>query len=38
MCVVEELANNLAKDPIEFANKLGDDDVIYETANVLVAT
>ena len=38
MRVVEELANNLAKDEIELANKLGNDDIIYETAKVLVAT
>jgi hypothetical protein len=28
----------LAKNAIELANKLGDDDIIYETAKVLVAT
>ena len=38
MRVVEELADNLAKDAIELANKLGNDDVIYDTAKVLVAT
>ena len=38
MRVVEELADNLAKDAIELANKLGNDDVIYEAAKVLVAT
>ena len=38
MRVVEELADNLAQDAIELANKLGNDDVIYETAKVLVAT
>ena len=38
MRVVEELADNLAKDAIELAKKLGNDDVIYETAKVLVAT
>ena len=38
MRVVEELADNLAKDAIELANKLGNDDVIYETAKVVVAT
>ena len=38
MRVVEELADNLAKDAIELANKLGNDDVIYETVKVLVAT
>ena len=38
MRVVEELADNLAKDAIELANKLSNDDVIYETAKVLVAT
>ena len=38
MRVVKELAHNLAKDAIELANKLGNDDVIYETAKVLVAT
>ena len=38
MRAVEELANNLAKDEIELANKLGNDDIIYETAKVLVAT
>lgn len=37
MRVVEELADNLAKDEIELANKLGNDDIIYETAKVLVA-
>ena len=37
MRVVEELADNLAKDAIELAN-LGNDDIIYETAKVLVAT
>lgn len=34
MRVVEELADNLSKDAIELAN----DDIIYETAKVLVAT
>lgn len=34
MRVVEELADNLAKDAVELAN----DDIIYETAKVLVAT
>ena len=38
MRVVEELADNLAKDAIELANKLENDDIIYETAKVLVAT
>ena len=38
MRVVEELADNLAKDVIELVNKLGNDDVIYDTAKVLVAT
>ena len=38
MRVVEELADNLAKDAIELANKLGNDDIIYETAKVLVAS
>ena len=38
MRVVEELADNLAKDAIELANKLGNDDIIYETAKVLVST
>ena len=38
MRVVEELADNLAKDAIEFANKLGIDDIICETAMVLVPT
>ena len=38
MRVVEELADNPAKDAIELANKLGNDDIIYETAKVLVAT
>ena len=38
MRVVEELIDNLAKDAIELANKLGNDDIIYETAKVLVAT
>ena len=30
MRLVEKLADNLAKDAIELANKLGNDDVIYE--------
>ena len=34
MRVVEELGDNLAKDEIELANKLGNDDIIYETAKV----
>ena len=38
MRVVEELADNLAKDAIELANKRGNDDIIYEKAKVLVAT
>ena len=38
MRVVEELADNLVKDAIELANKLGNDDIIYETAKGLVAT
>lgn len=38
MRVVEELADILAKDEIELANKLGNDNIIYETAKVLVAT
>ena len=38
MRVVEELADNLAKDAIELANELGNDDIICETAKVLVAT
>ena len=38
MRVVGDLADDLAKDAIELANKLGDDDIIYETAKVLVAT
>ena len=38
MRVAEELADNLAKDAIELANELGNDDIIYETAKVLVAT
>ena len=38
MRVVEELADNLANDEIELANKLGNDDIIYETAKVLMAT
>ena len=38
MRVVEELADNLAKGAIELANELGNDDIIYETAKVLVAT
>ena len=38
MRVVEELADNLAEDEIELVNKLGNDDIIYETAKVLVAT
>jgi hypothetical protein len=29
MRLVEELADNLANDAIEFANKLGNDDMIY---------
>ena len=35
---VEELADNLAEDAIELANKLSNDDVIYDKAKVLVAT
>ena len=38
MRVVEALADNLVKDAIELANKLGNDDIIYETAKGLVAT
>ena len=38
MHVVEELADNLAKDAIELANELGNDDMIYEAAKVLLAT
>ena len=38
MRVVEELADNLVKDAIELSNKLGNDDIIYETAKGLVAT
>ena len=38
MRLVEELADNLAKDAIELANQLGNDDVICEAAKVLVAT
>ena len=38
MCVVEELADNLAKDAVEFANKLSNDDMIYEAGKVLLAT
>ena len=38
MRVVEELADNLVKDAIELANKLGNDDTIYEPAKGLVAT
>ena len=38
MRIVEELADNLAKDAIEFANKLGNDNVIYEAAKVFLAT
>ena len=38
MRVVEGLADNLANDAIELANELGNDDIIYETAKVLVAT
>ena len=38
MRLVEELPDNLAKDAIEFANKLGNDDMIYEAAKVLLAT
>ena len=38
MRVIEGLADNLAKDAIKLANKLGNDIVIYETAKVLVAT
>jgi len=34
MRVVEELADNLAKDEIELANKLGNNGIIYETAKV----
>jgi len=37
MLLVEELADNLAKDAIELANQLGNDDVICEAAKVLVA-
>jgi hypothetical protein len=36
--LVEELADNLAKDAIELANELGNDDIIYEAAKVLLAT
>ena len=35
MRLLDELADNLARDAIEFANKLGIDDMIYEAANVL---
>jgi hypothetical protein len=35
---VEEIADNLGKYAIELANKLGNDNVICETAKVLVAT
>ena len=38
MRVVEELADNLANDAIELANELGNDNIIYEAAKVLVAT
>ena len=38
MRVVEELADNLVKDATELANKLGNDDIIYEAAKGLVAT
>ena len=38
MRVVEELADNLAKDAIELANTLDNDNIIYGTAKVLVAT
>ena len=38
MRLVEELADNLAKDAVEFANKLSDDDMIYEAGKVLLAT
>ena len=37
MRLVEELADNLAKDAIELPNQLGNDDVICEAAKVLVA-
>ena len=36
MRLVEELADNLAKDAIELANHLGNDDVICEAAKVLL--
>ncbi len=38
MGVVDDLADALAKDAIEVANKIGNDDVIYETAKILSAT
>ena len=38
MRVVEDLADILAKDAIELANKLGDDVIIYEKVKMLVAT
>ena len=38
MRLVEELADNLAKDAIEFVNKLSNDDMIYEAGKVLLAT
>jgi hypothetical protein len=38
MSVVDDLADELAKDAIALANKVGDDDIIYETAKILAAT
>jgi hypothetical protein len=35
MRLVEELADNLAKDAIELANQLGNDDVISEAAKLV---
>jgi hypothetical protein len=38
MSIVDDLADELAKDAIALANKVGDDDIIYETAKILAAT
>ncbi len=38
MSVVDDLADELAKDAIALAIKVGDDDIIYETAKILAAT
>lgn len=35
MRLVEELADNLAKDAIELVNQLGNDDVICEAAKLV---